>query len=220
MSVSVLLADDHAVVRAGLIRLLEDSPDIEVVGEAGDGHEALRQVRTLQPDVVVMDLSMPGLDGIEATKHIVSEQLKTRVLILTMYTHEEYAVRLLQAGARGFVGKGSLGQEIVAAIRKVAVGKTYLPAELAEKLSDRFARKGTQTASLETLSDRELQVLKRIAEGVTNQEVAKELHLSVKTVETYRARMLAKLSLQTTADLVRFALRNGVVTDFGDRSPE
>jgi len=125
--IKVLLADDHALVREGLCRLLGDCGDIEVVGEACGGQEALRMVRGLQPDVVVMDLSMPDLDGIEATKQIARDNLKAKVLILTMHAYEEYAVRLLQAGAQGFVGKGAASQEVVGAIRKVAAGGCYLP---------------------------------------------------------------------------------------------
>lgn len=209
--IKVLLADDHALVREGLHRLLEDCGDMEVVGEACGGQEALRMVRQLQPDVVVMDLSMPGMDGIEATKQIVREGLKARVLILTMHTNEEYAVRMLQAGAQGFVGKGALSQEVVEAIRKVAAGGCYLPPELSEGLPRRYARRGAHTSPLEGLSDRELQVLKRLAEGHTSWAIAQDLHLSVKTVDTYRARLQAKLDLRTTANLVRFALHHGVI---------
>ena len=213
LMIKVLLVDDHTLVREGLRRLLEDCHDMNVVGEANGGHEALRLVRQLQPNVAVMDLSMPELDGIEATKQIVREGLKTRVLILTMHANEEYAMRLLQAGASGFVGKGAPSQEVVTAVRKVAAGGCYLPAAIAEELPKRYARKGVPLSPLETLTDRELQVLKRLAEGSTCREIAQDLHLSVKTVDTYRARLLTKLNLQTTADLVRFALRYGVMHD-------
>jgi DNA-binding NarL/FixJ family response regulator len=211
--IKVLLVDDHALVREGLRRLLDDCDDMKVVGEASEGQEALRLVRQLQPDVVAMDLSMPGMDGIEATKQMVSEGLKARVLILTMHTNEEYAVRLLQAGAHGFVGKGAPSQEVVGAIRKVAAGDFYLPPALSEGLPRRYARLEAPPSPLQELSDRELQVLKGLAEGGTSREIAQELHLSVKTVDTYRARLLAKLKLHTTAELVRFALRHGVIED-------
>jgi DNA-binding NarL/FixJ family response regulator len=209
----VLLVDDHALIRDGLRRLLQDCPDIEVAGEASNGQEALRLLRQLHPDVTVMDLSMPGLDGIEATKRIISEGLGTRVLILTMHANEEYAVRVLQAGARGFVGKGAPSQEVVTAIRKIAAGGCYLPADLSEALPKRYARRGGGDTPLETLSDREMQVLKRLAEGRTSKEIAQDLHISAKTVDTYRARLLTKLELETTADLIRFALRHGVIED-------
>lgn len=211
--ITVLLVDDHALIRDGLRRLLQDCNDIQVVGEAGDGQEAMRLLRQLRPKVTVMDLSMPGLDGIEATKRILNEGLDTRVLILTMHANEEYAVRALQAGARGFIGKGAPSQEVVTAIRKIATGGAYLPDELSDALPKRYARKGTGDSPLETLSDRELQVLKRLAEGQTSKEIALDLHISTKTVDTYRARLLTKLELETTADLIRFALRHGVIED-------
>lgn len=211
--IKVLLVDDHALVREGLRRLLQDYDDIEVIGEACDGQEALRLVRQNQPDVTVMDLSLPGLDGIEATKRVISEGLTTRVLILTMHANEAYAVRVLQAGARGFVGKGAPSQDVVGAIRKIAAGGCYLPPALMEALPKRYARKDGGDSPLQTLSDRELQVLKLLAEGRTSREIAQDLHLSAKTVDTYRARLLAKLELETTADLIRFALRHGVIED-------
>jgi DNA-binding NarL/FixJ family response regulator len=211
--ITVLLADDHALVRDGLRRLLQDCPDMQVVGEASDGQEALRLLRQLRPKVTVMDLSMPNLDGIETTKCIINEGLDTRVLILTMHANEEYAVRVLQAGARGFISKGAPSQEVVAAIRKIAAGGAYLPEELSDTLPKRYARKGTGESPLEALSDRELQVLKRLAEGCTSKEIALDLHISTKTVDTYRARLLTKLELETTADLIRFALRHGVIED-------
>lgn len=211
--ITVLLADDHAIVRQGLRRLLEDCRDIEIIGEASNGHEALRFIRQAQPNVVLMDLSMPGLDGIETTKQIMSEGLKTKIVILTMHATEEYAARLLQAGAQGFVGKEAFGDEVVEAIRQVAAGKCYLPSALSRELPKRYARHQNDASPLQTLSDRELQVLKRLAEGCGIRAIAEELHLSVKTIETYRTRLGAKLDLKTTADLVRFALRCGVIAD-------
>jgi DNA-binding NarL/FixJ family response regulator len=182
--ITVLLADDHAIVRQGLRRLLEDCRDIAIIGEASNGQEALRLIRQSQPDVVVMDLSMPGLDGIETTKQIVGEGLKTRVVILTMHATEEYAARLLQAGAHGFVGKDAFGEEVVEAIRKVANGECYIPPTLSQNLPKRYARIQGDASPLQTLSDRELQVLKHLAEGKASREIAEELHLSVKTIET------------------------------------
>jgi DNA-binding NarL/FixJ family response regulator len=211
--ITVLLADDHAIVRQGLRRLLEDCRDIAIIGEASNGQEALRLIRQAQPDVVVMDLSMPGLDGIETTKQIVGEGLKTRVVILTMHATEEYAARLLQAGAHGFVGKDAFGEEVVEAIRKVANGECYIPPMLSQNLPKRYARIQGDASPLQSLSDRELQVLKHLAEGKASREIAEELHLSVKTIETYRARLSTKLDLKTTAELVRFALRCGVIAD-------
>lgn len=209
--VTVVLADDHLLVREGLRHLLERTGDITVVGEAGDGQAALRLIRELQPDVAVIDLAMPGLDGIEVTKCIVAEGLKARVLVLTMHATEEYAVRLLQAGARGFIGKGTSGQEVAQAIRKIAAGKRYLPVELTQELTMRPDVGSSAASPVQTLSDRELQVLKRLAEGRSSREIAQDLHISVSTVDTHRARMLAKLDVNSTADLIRFALRHRVI---------
>lgn len=209
--ITVVLADDHLLVREGLRNLLERTGDITVAGEAGDGQAALRLIRELQPDVAVIDLAMPGLDGMEVTKSIIVEDLKTRVLVLTMHATEEYAVRLLQAGARGFLGKGASGQEVAQAIRKIAAGKHYLPAELTQKLTVRPMASHVATSPLQTLSDRELQVLKRLAEGRSSREIAQDLHISVSTVDTHRARLLMKLDVNSTTDLIRFALRHGVI---------
>ena len=211
--IKILLADDHALVRQGLRRLLQDCADLIVVGEASDGQETLRVACQLQPDVILLDFSMPEMDGIETTKRIVDEGLKSKVLILSIHANEEYAVRVLQAGARGFIGKSAPGQEVAEAIHKVMAGGIALPRTFAEALPKRHLRKGPEDSPLEILSSRELQVLKRLAEGRTGREIAQELHLSPKTVETYRSRLLEKLDLSTTADLVRFALRHGVIVD-------
>jgi len=207
----VLLVDDHAVVREGVRRLLEDCRDIQIVAEASDGDEAIRMARTLLPDLAVIDLSMPGRDGIEVTKMLARELPKIKVLILTMHANEDYAVRMLQAGVCGFVGKGAASSELLAAVLKVAHGGSYLQPALLEKLPQRIANGAPHASPVESLSDRELQVLKMLADGHTGREIGGLLHLSVKTVDTYRARLLTKLRLQTTADLIRFALRHGVV---------
>jgi two-component system, NarL family, invasion response regulator UvrY len=211
MAYRVLLVDDHAVVREGVRRLLEDCREIQIVGEAGDGDEAIRMARALLPDVALIDLSMPGRDGIEVTRMIASELPKIRVLILTMHANEDYALRLLHAGACGFVGKGTTGSELLAAVLKVAHGGSYMQPALLEKLPQRIANGVLNASPVGSLSDRELQVLKMLAEGHTGREIGGLLHLSVKTVDTYRARLLDKLRLRTTADLIRFALRHRVV---------
>jgi two-component system, NarL family, invasion response regulator UvrY len=199
------------VVREGVRRLLEDCREIQIVGEAGDGDEAIRMARALLPDVALIDLSMPGRDGIEVTRMIASELPKIRVLILTMHANEDYALRLLHAGACGFVGKGTTGSELLAAVLKVAHGGSYMQPALLEKLPQRIANGVLNASPVGSLSDRELQVLKMLAEGHTGREIGGLLHLSVKTVDTYRARLLDKLRLRTTADLIRFALRHRVV---------
>jgi DNA-binding NarL/FixJ family response regulator len=160
-----------------------------------------------------MDLSLPGIDGLEATKQIAEEELKTRIVMLTMHANEEYALRVLQAGAQGFVAKDDPSEEVVEAIRKVAAGGTYLSPLLTEQLPKRYARGQIKPPSLAALSDRELQVLKRLAEGQTTGGIAQDLCISVKTVDTHRAHLLEKLGLKTTVDLIRFALRNGLIED-------
>jgi DNA-binding NarL/FixJ family response regulator len=211
--IEVFIVDDHALVRDGLRRLLQDCPDIRVVGETREGREAVQLVQQLQPDIVLMDLSLPGIDGLEATKQIVKEDLKTRVIMLTMHANGEYALRVLQAGARGFVAKDDPSKEIEGAIRKVAAGGIYLSSILAEQLPTLYSRGQVKPPSLEALSDRELQVLKRLAEGQTARSIAQALCISVKTVDTHRAHLLEKLNLKTTVDLIRFALRNGLIED-------
>jgi len=193
--------------------LLQDYDDLKVIGVTSDGQETLQLARQLKPDIILMHLSMPGLDGIEATKRLSDEGLRSKVVILTMHANEKYAMRVLQAGARGFLGKGAPSHEVTEAIHKVMAGGISLPPVFAEVLSKRYLRKGTDNSPLEALSDRELQVLKRLAEGQTGREIAEELHLSTKTIDTYRARLLTKLELSTTADLIRFALRHGVIQD-------
>lgn len=209
--VRVAIVDDQDLIRLGIECILSAHRDITVVGLAENGHEAVRLVRTEKPDVLLMDLSMPGLDGIETTKRIVEEGFGTGIILLTMHTAEEYAVRALQAGALGFLSKAIPEFELLNAIHAVASGKCHLPPELSETLSKRYVRQGGYISPIEMLSDRELQVLKYLAEGHKGRDIAKELHLSVKTIDTYRARLQEKLDLHSMADLVRFALRSGVI---------
>lgn len=209
----MLLVDDHALVRDGLRSILAQCSDITVIGEADNGKDALRFIRQKHPHVVVLDLSMPDMDGIEVTKRVVSEALPTRILILTMHVNEQYATRLLRAGAHGFIGKGVLGQEVAQAIRTVAAGECYLPLPLLQKLPKHYMNGGAVESPVESLSDQELQVLKGLAEGQTSWEIGDGLHLSGKTIDSYRARLLTKLNLSTTADLIRFALHHKVIED-------
>jgi DNA-binding NarL/FixJ family response regulator len=211
--IEVLLVDDHALVREGLRSLLERYADIAVIEEAAGGREALLLIRQLQPDVVILDLSMPDMDGIEVTRQVRREGLKTKVLVVTMHFNEQYAIRLLGMGAQGFIGKGAQGREVAEAIRTVAAGNWYLPPALLKKLPKPYTRGGTGNSPLETLSHRELQVLKGLAEGRTGREIGEALHLSVKTVDAYRARLLTKLNLDTTANLIRFALHHRVIEE-------
>jgi two-component system, NarL family, response regulator NreC len=213
--IRVLLADDHAVLRAGLRMLINAQADMEVVGEASTGEEGVRQARALKPDVVLMDITMPGAGGIEATCRIVRDCPGVRVLALTMHDDAAYLRSVLAAGASGYVLKRSADTELLSAIRLTHRGETYLEASLAGVVvQEALGRKARQTEAApgEALSDREREVLRLVAQGHTNQHVADRLSLSIKTVETYRARLMTKLGLKTRADLVRYALSAGLLT--------
>ncbi len=208
--IRVVLVDDHAVVRAGISRILESEPDLEVVGQTGSGHEAVRLCRDLCPDVMLLDFSLPDLDGLEVTRQVVAMRLKTRVLILTMHSSEEYAYRLLRTGASGFLLKGAPAEELLLALRKVAREGRYVTPPIADRLVARIGQP-VEEAPEALLSDREMQVLLRLASGMTTREVAEDLNLSPSTVETYRTRVLEKLNLRNTVELTRFAIRRGLV---------
>jgi DNA-binding NarL/FixJ family response regulator len=208
--IRVLLADDHSIVRAGLRRLLEDAGDMEVV-EAADGRQALQEARKAPPDVAVMDISMPGLDGLEAIQRLREMLPDLPVLVLTMHEEEQYVVRCLAAGARGYLTKRGAPEQLVNAIRKVLAGGRFLSDEVAEALAVRVARGQDEQSPLESLSNRELQVLRSLALGKTNREIALDYNLSVKTVDTYRFRLLKKLNLRNNAELSRFAMQHGLI---------
>lgn len=213
--IRVLLADDHAVLRAGLRMLINGQPDMEVVGEAATGEDAWRQTGALKPDVVLLDLAMPGTGGIEATGRIARDFPGVRILVLTMHDDVAYLRSVLAAGASGYVLKRSADTELLSAIRVTHRGGTYLEPSLAgEVVQDAIGRKTRQgdASASSPLSDREREVLRLVAEGHTNQEIADRLFLSVKTVETYRSRLMAKLGLRTRADLVRYALSAGFLS--------
>ena len=199
----VLIADDHAIVRSGLSGLIEGAGDMEVIGEARTGEEAVRLARTHRPDVVVMDVSMPGIDGAEATERIVAESPDVRVLALTMHDDRAHLSRLLEAGATGYAIKRAAGEELLYAIRAVAAGESYIDPLLAGALlrSDEHAD--------EALSPREEEVLRRTAWGETNKAIAAELGISTRTVETYKARIAEKLKLRTRPEMVRYAVERG-----------
>jgi DNA-binding NarL/FixJ family response regulator len=209
--IKVLLADDHSIVRAGLRRIVEESGDMEVVAEAADGREAIQLVRKAAPDVAVIDISMPGVDGLEVLSQLQSYDPELPVLILTMHEEGQYVVRAIEAGARGYITKQSAPEQLVKAIRKVHVGGRYLTDEATEALALRIAKGGGNQSPLDSLSMRELQVLRRLAMGHTNREIAQAYHISIKTVDTYRSRLLKKLNLRNNADLSRFAIQNNLI---------
>ena len=209
--IKVLLADDHSIVRAGLRRLVEESKNMEVVAEAADGRKAIQQVHKTHPDVAVVDISMPDMDGLEVVSQLQSFYPKLPIIILTMYEEEQYVVRAFEAGAMGYLTKKSAPEQLVKAIRKVHAGYRYLTDEAAELLALRVARGDGGRSLLDSLSMRELQVLRRLALGHTNREIAESYHISIKTVDTYRSRLLKKLDLRNNAELSRFAIQNRII---------
>jgi len=209
--IRVLLADDHSIVRAGLCRIVEESGDMTVVAEAADGKKAIQKARDTDPDVAVIDISMPEFDGLEVTSRLRVDHPKLPVIILTMHEEEQYVVRAIEAGAMGYITKKSAPEKLVNAIRKVLAGQRYLSPEATETLALRVARGAKGQSPLDSLSNRELQVLKRLAQGNTNREIAAAYNISIKTVDTYRLRLLKKLNLRNNADISRFAFQNNLI---------
>lgn len=215
MSITVFLADDHAVVRDGLRFLLEAQPDIAVIGDAADGRQAVRRVLKLHPDVVVMDIAMPALNGIEAAREIGHIRPAAQVIMLSMHSTAEHVLRALQAGARGYLLKESAGVEVIEAVRTVHAGHRYLSQKISDRLVDDYVRQrqtGAVASRLDHLSPRERQVLQLVVEGKPNGEIAEILFLSPKTVETYRSRLMDKLDIGDLPGLVKFAIRHGLTS--------
>jgi DNA-binding NarL/FixJ family response regulator len=210
MMIRILIADDHTVVRRGLKHILADIPFVAVVDEAADGQEVLDRVRRNAYNLVLLDISMPGRSGIEVLRDLKSEQPKLPVLILSMYPEDQYAVRALKAGASGYLTKESAAEELAAAVNKILGGGTYVSATLAERIAAGMGR-AVHRDLHELLSDRELQILCLLAGGKTVTEIGSELSLSVKTISTYRTRILSKMGLMTNADLTRYALQHGLL---------
>ena len=209
--IRVLLADDHALVRAGLRRLIEESGDMSVVAEASHGREAVEKAGAAMPDVAVVDLSMPGIDGLEVITQLRALHPHLPVLVLTMHEEEQYVVRALNLGAMGYLSKRSAPEKLLEAIRKVHGGGRFLSDSAAEALAARLSRGASAPSPLDSLSNREIQVLRRLAMGQTNREIADTYGLSIKTVDTYRSRLLAKLNLRNNAELSRFAIQNHLI---------
>ncbi|HLL85552.1 MAG TPA: response regulator transcription factor [Longimicrobium sp.] len=211
--IRILLVDDHVVLRAGLEALLNLEPDLEVVGKASTGEEALERVRAVRPHVVVMDLGMPGMGGLEATRQIAAAESGARVLVLTSHAEEEYLLPVLEAGGSGYVKKTSADDDLISAIRVVARGEVFLYPSATRLLLNGFRRaeERGEASPVEELSEREREVLQLTAEGYSSVETGKKLFLSPKTVDTYRSRLMQKLGLGSRAELVRFALDNGLL---------
>jgi two-component system response regulator NreC len=210
---TIVLADDHHVVRQGLRSLLEAESDFSVVGEAGDGLEATQLVERLQPDVLVLDLMMPSLNGLEVTRQVSQRSPRTHVVILSMHPNEAYVLEALRAGAAAYVLKESTSAELVRAVREAVAGGRYLSPPLSERAIEVYMQKAKSVAldPYETLTAREREVLHLVAEGHTNAEIADRLFISRRTVETHRANLMRKLGLRTQTDLISYALRRGIL---------
>ena len=213
MAVRILLADDHPVVRLGIRNLLDAEPGLVVVGEVADALQVVPQVEALQPDVLVLDLIMPGLNGLEITRRLTRQASRTRVVVLSMHANEAYVIEALRNGASGYVLKGSDPGEVVRAIHAVMAGGRYMSPPLSEEAIESYIEKaaGTPLDPYDTLSGREREVLHLAAEGHTSAEIAGRLYISSRTVETHRANLMHKLGLRTQTELVRYALRRGIL---------
>jgi two-component system response regulator NreC len=214
MPIRILLADDHTVVRDGLRALLERQPDMTVVAEAADGRDSVRLAEEQSPDVVVMDIAMPNMNGIEATRRILASCPHAAVVILSMHQDESYVLRSLKAGAKGYLLKDSLRSDVIDAIRSVAQGRSYLARKVSRILQEDYVRELDRRGlddSYDLLTDREREVLQLVAEGRTNKEVASLLNISLTTVETHRTHILQKLGLHSVPDLILYAVRKGII---------
>ena len=211
--ISVLLVDDHKLMRTGIKFILDDTADIRVVGEASSGEEALERARALKPNVILMDVSMPGIGGLEATRKLAMSLPDTRVIVLSAQTAEPFPMRLMEAGAAGYLTKDSAGDEIVTAIRRVMAGERYISAEIARQMALQAVNKTSGASPFEQLSSREMQVMIMATGGHSVQDISDKLHLSPKTVSTYRSRLFQKLGVNNDVELTRLALRYGVIEE-------
>ncbi|MBI5118477.1 response regulator transcription factor [Candidatus Poribacteria bacterium] len=214
MNLRVLLADDHRIMREGLKALLEKEPDINVVAEAGDGRTAFQLALDLRPDIVIMDVAMPGLNGIETTRKIATETTGVKVIALSMHSDRRFVAEMLKAGASGYLLKECALEELVRAIRAVISGQIYLSPQIAGDVVDHYVRQspGSGTSAFSVLTAREREVLQLLAEGLGTKEMASNLNVSVKTVETHRQHIMEKLNIHSVADLVKYAVREGLTT--------
>ena len=212
-TITIVLADDHEVVRLGLRALLENEPDLQIIGEASDGLQTIDIVKRLNPDVLILDLMMPGVNGIEVTWQVKKHSPLTRVIILSMYSNEAYVLETLRKGAEGYVLKDSTGSDLVKAVREVVAGRRYLSPPLSEHVIDTYMQlaKATTLDPYETLTPREREVLHMAAHGHTNVEIADRLSISPRTVEIHRANMMDKLGLRNQTGLIRYAIQRGIL---------
>ena len=214
MTVSILLADDHPIVRRGLRGLLENQADWQVVGEASNGAEAVEQVGRLQPNVLIVDLMMPEIDGLEVTRRVRQLSPQTHIIILSMYANEAYVLEALRAGAAGYVLKDSTAEDLAEAVRQVLTGRHFLSAVLSERAIQVYARQAADSAALEPydlLTEREREVFRLAAEGMNNHAIGKRLGISPRTAETHRTNLMRKLGFGSQSDLIRFAIRKGIL---------
>lgn len=208
--IKIIVADDHPVVRAGIKEILAEDPTLEVTDEASSGYELLRKIREQDFDVIILDISMPGIDGLDTLKQIKSEKPKARVLILTIHPEARYAVRCVRMGADGYLTKASAPTELIGAIKRISQGRKYISLSLAERLTEELDQDSGKLPH-QALSDREYQVMVMISSGIPLKEIADQLALSTKTVSTYRSRILEKMKLNNNAELMLYAIRNGLI---------
>ncbi|HEY82371.1 MAG TPA: response regulator transcription factor [Dehalococcoidia bacterium] len=210
--VRILIVDDHAIMRDGIRALLSLDEDLEIVGEASEGREAIEKARELSPDVVVMDIAMPGMDGLEATRRIVKKNPQIKVLVLTQHDNKEYILSTIKSGAAGYVPKRALGSELVSAIRAVHRGDSFLYPSAAAALIEDYRKQSEEVEPYDQLTPREREILKLIAEGYTSREIADMLFISLKTAQGHRAKIMEKLDLHNRTELIKFAMRKGLVS--------
>lgn len=214
MKIRILLADDHTILRAGLKMMLNAQPNMEVIGEAQDGRQALQEARRLEPDIILMDITMPDINGIEATRQIKRQFPDVKILVLTMHEHDEYVFQALQAGASGYMLKEAADTELITAIHVIRSGQFYLsPTAQSVVVGDYLqrVRTGEERDSYSTLTEREREILKLVAEGLTNNQIAERLVISPKTVDTHRTHIMDKLNMHSRAELIKYAMRRGLL---------